>query len=91
MRGELFEESAESGLHSLFVDVQSKMEKLIDQKVYSGALKTMLEMKEPVDTFFDKVMVMADDKAVKQNRLNLLTAIGDLILQIGDISKMMAK
>ncbi len=48
-------------------------------------------MKEPVDTFFDKVMVMADDKAVKQNRLNLLTAIGDLILQIGDISKMMAK
>ena len=91
VRAELFEESAETELHSLFVDVQSKMEKLIDQKVYSGALKTMLEMKEPVDTFFDKVMVMADDKAVKQNRLNLLTAIGDLILQIGDISKMMAK
>ncbi len=90
VRAELFEVSAETELHSLFVDVQSKMEKLIDQKEYSGALKTMLEMKEPVDTFFDQVMVMADDKAVKQNRLNLLTAIGDLILQIGDISKMMA-
>lgn len=87
---ELFEESAETELHSLFVDVQARMEKLIDQKEYSGALKTMLEMKEPVDTFFDQVMVMADDKAVKQNRLNLLTAVGDLILQIGDISKMMA-
>jgi glycyl-tRNA synthetase beta chain len=33
-------------------------------------------------------MVMADDMAVRQNRLNLLTILGDLILQIGDISKL---
>jgi len=84
----LFEEDAESRLYSLFLDVQVKMNELITQRDYAEALGTMLEMKEPVDSFFDEVMVMADDEAVKQNRLNLLTAIGDLILQIGDISKM---
>jgi len=84
----LFEEDAETKLHVLFIDVQSRMETFIAEKKYTRALETMLEMKEPVDIFFDDVMVMAEDEAVKQNRLNLLTAIGDLILQIGDISKM---
>ena len=45
-------------------------------------------MKEPVDSFFDEVMVMADDEAVKNNRLSLLAAIAHLFLQIGDFSKM---
>ena len=48
----------------------------------------MLKMKEPVDAFFESVMVMAEDDAVRQNRLNLLTALADLVMQIGDISKM---
>ena len=84
----LFEEDAEKELHTLFVNVHSRMEKHIAVKDYTQALEIMLEMKEPVDRFFDDVMVMADDAAVKKNRLNLLTAIGDLILKIGDISKM---
>ncbi len=86
----LFEEDAEIKLYDLFIDVQSRMGKYIVEKEYTRALEIMLEMKDPVDLFFDDVMVMAEDKAVKQNRLNLLTATGDLILQIGDISKMMA-
>ena len=45
-------------------------------------------MKEPVDQFFDKVMVMAEDAAVRQNRLNLLTAFAELVLSVGDISRM---
>ena len=64
------------------------MEALIAKKEYTPALKAMLKMKEPVDLFFDEVMVMSDGMAVRQNRLNLLTALGDLILQIGDISKL---
>ncbi len=84
----LFEEDAETKLYTRFNDVQVRMEKFIAEKEYSEALETMLEMKEPVDLFFDDVMVMAENSAVRKNRLNLLTAIGDLILQIGDISKM---
>jgi glycyl-tRNA synthetase beta chain len=48
----------------------------------------MMDLKKPVDHFFDDVMVMAEDRAVRNNRLNLLTAINQLILKVGDISKM---
>ncbi|KJS01804.1 MAG: glycyl-tRNA synthetase subunit beta [Desulfobulbaceae bacterium BRH_c16a] len=83
----LFEHEAEIKLYNLFLDVQNEMDKLIAVKEYAKALEVMLRMKEPVDQFFDTVMVMAEDMAIRQNRLNLLTALGDLILQIGDISK----
>ncbi len=85
---DLFEHKAEENLHALFGAVRMEMEQLIGRKAYLKALEAMLKMKEPVDTFFDEVMVMVDDMAVRQNRLNLLTALGDLILQIGDISKL---
>ncbi len=84
----VFEKEAEIELHRLFVDISARMRALIADRQYLGALEVMLQMKQPVDTFFDEVMVMADDAAVRRNRLNLLTAIGELILQIGDISKM---
>ncbi len=84
----LFDKDAETALYRLFIEVRDQMQSLIEKKDYIKALEVMLKMKEPVDTFFDDVMVMADDMAVRQNRLNLLTALGDLILQIGDISKM---
>jgi glycyl-tRNA synthetase beta chain len=84
----LFEKESEGNLHRLFVDISTKMRTLIAGKEYFEALEVMLQMKQPVDTFFDEVMVMAEDPRVRQNRLNLLTAIGELILQIGDISKM---
>jgi glycyl-tRNA synthetase beta chain len=84
----LFEHKAEEELYALFLEVRGEMEQRIAAKDYLMALKAMLKMKEPVDTFFNEVMVMAEDTAVRQNRLNLLTALGDLILQIGDISKL---
>lgn len=85
---DLFESEAETALYKLFLEVGAEMKKLIAAKEYFKALQVMLRMKEPVDTFFDQVMVMAEDSAVRQNRLNLLTALGDLILQVGDISKL---
>jgi len=45
-------------------------------------------MKEPVDVFFDEVMVMTEEESLQQNRLNLLTGISGLFLQVGDFSKM---
>ena len=45
-------------------------------------------MKEPVDRFFDEVMVMTEDESLQRNRLNLLTAISGLFLRVGDFSKM---
>ncbi len=82
----LFEHEAERSLYNLFLEVREEMGKCIADKEYSKALEVMLKMKEPVDAFFEGVMVMAEDMAIRQNRLNLLTVLGDLILQVGDIS-----
>lgn len=87
----LLVENAEQNLYRMFKDVEAEMSNLLADRKYFDALQVMLKMKEPVDHFFDSVMVMAEDLAVRQNRLNLLTAIGDLILQIGDISKIQEK
>lgn len=83
---DLFAHQAESGLHALFLEVQQEMGVHLANQDYNAALQVMLRMKEPVDAFFDGVMVMADDPAVRENRLNLLTALATLILKIGDIS-----
>jgi glycyl-tRNA synthetase beta chain len=85
---ELLTEPAEQELFAALTAVREKALPLLDAGEYLAALSEMLEMKAPVDLFFDKVMVMAEDHAVRQNRLNLLTALGDLVLQVGDISKM---
>ncbi len=45
-------------------------------------------MREPVDAFFDNVMVMCEDASLKTNRLALLQKLGDLFLSIADISRL---
>lgn len=82
----LFAHEAEKALYRLFLEVEKEMHGHLAAKHYEAALQAMLRMKEPVDAFFDGVMVMADDPAIRANRLNLLTALGALILDIGDIS-----
>ena len=53
---------------------------------YQQQLEQLAELREPVDKFFDNVMVMADDEALKKNRLTLLNQLRNLFLQIADIS-----
>jgi len=85
---QLLTDAAEKDLMRTLEDVRGKALPLIEAKKYGQALTEMLDMKEPVDRFFDEVMVMEEDPAVRQNRLNLLTALGELVLQVGDISRM---
>ncbi len=85
---DLFAEEQERNLKHVFDQVADEMSPLLEKGEYQQALQTMMQLKEPVDSFFDDVMVMADDMTVRKNRLNLLTAVGDLIIQIGDISRM---
>ncbi len=55
---------------------------------YSAALTLLADLKEPVDAFFDSVMVMCEDDALRQNRLSLLQLLSDQFMQIADISKL---
>lgn len=85
---QLLTEEAEKNLFSTLVDVREKITPFLANGQYDDALETMLNMKEPVDLFFDGVMVMTDNLEIRQNRLNLLTALGELVLKVGDISRM---
>ena len=84
----LLAENAEKELFGVLLSVGDQVQPLIDAGQYGQALSLMLKMKDPLDRFFDEVMVMAEEKAIRTNRLNLLTALGNLVRQVGDISRM---
>jgi glycyl-tRNA synthetase beta chain len=84
----LLAEPAEQELFAALTKVREKTLPLLENRAYFATLIELLEMKGPVDHFFDKVMVMTEDEAIRRNRLNLLTALGALVLRVGDISRM---
>ena len=86
----LFAEDEESLLWTVYQQVEERTRAGLQEKNYRAVLETMLQFKDPVDRYFDEVMVMAEDETLRKNRLNMMTAIGKLILEVGDISKMHA-
>jgi len=83
----LLREEAEQDLYRVVVSVRERALPLIRDQRYDEALEIMLLIKEPVDRFFDEVMVMAEEDELRRNRLNLLTILRDLVLRVGDISR----
>ncbi len=81
-------ETAEKELHSSFSNVRGKVEAKILEKNYADSLLHMKELKEPVDTFFDNVMVMDEDPKIRENRLSMLAEIKNLFFKIADFSKL---
>ncbi len=85
-RVELANEQAEKDLANVFQTISLKVAPLMAQTNYQAALSELVQLKTPIDTFFDSVMVMSDDEAVKVNRLTLLNEIRNSFLAIADIS-----
>ncbi len=83
---ELASEAAEQTLANTYQAVSVKVAPLMAEKNYQAALSELAQLKAPIDTFFDSVMVMADDEAVKINRLTLLNEIRNSFFAIADIS-----
>jgi glycyl-tRNA synthetase beta chain len=83
----LFQDDAESGLYAAIQSVKSSADGLISSGKWLDALTKIATLRGPVDSFFDKVMVMADDKQVRTNRLALLTTIARLFGKVADFSK----
>jgi glycyl-tRNA synthetase beta chain len=82
----LFQEESEKQLFAKFQDVAAQASPLIESGDYAKALELMTELKPPIDTFFDKVMVMVEDERLRNNRLGLLRKIADFFIQIADFS-----
>ncbi|WP_114326314.1 glycine--tRNA ligase subunit beta [Candidatus Colwellia aromaticivorans] len=83
---ELATEQAERDLADVFQSINLKVSPLMADKNYQAALSELAQLKTPIDTFFDNVMVMSDDEAVKINRLTLLNEIRNSFFAIADIS-----
>ncbi|WP_117236286.1 glycine--tRNA ligase subunit beta [Vibrio maerlii] len=82
----LLQEDAEKTLAENVEVMTEALEPAFATGNYQEALSKLAELREPVDAFFDNVMVMADDEALKKNRLTLLNNLRNLFLQIADIS-----
>jgi len=83
----LLSDEAEKKLYEAGQKVQSEVAELVSARNYTQALETIAGLRAPVDCFFENVMVMSDDEAVKNNRLALLTSISDLFSGIADFSR----
>ena len=66
--------------------LRDKLEPYFTEGRYQDALVELAELREPVDAFFDKVMVMVDDKELRINRLTMLEKLRELFLRVADIS-----
>lgn len=82
----LLQEDAEKVLAEKVEILAEALEPVFIAGNYQEALSRLAELREPVDAFFDGVMVMADDEALKINRLTLLNKLRNLFLDIADIS-----
>ncbi|MFK8018987.1 MAG: glycine--tRNA ligase subunit beta [Pseudomonadales bacterium] len=84
----LFSSGAETELADAIKLKQSAVEPLLASRDYERALSSLADLKEPIDRFFDSVMVLDEDPAIRANRLALLQQLRDLFSQIADISQL---
>ena len=79
-------EPAEKALAEAVLALRTEVQPLIAQGDYTTVLDKLANLRAPVDSFFDNVMVNAEDLALRQNRLAILNTLQDLFLQVADIS-----
>ncbi len=83
----LFQDTAEGTLYEAIQTVKSSADELIASGAWLDALTVIATLRGPVDNFFDKVMVMAEEQHVRSNRLALLTTIARLVSKVADFSR----
>jgi glycyl-tRNA synthetase beta chain len=85
---ELLVDPAELALSEALQQARATVAPLLEAREYTGVLTALAQLREPVDRFFDEVLVMADDKATRNNRLALLGQLRALFLDVADISRL---
>jgi glycyl-tRNA synthetase beta chain len=83
----LFEKPCENALLKAYRGVEEQVAAQVREGAYGDALRTIAALKGPVDDFFEGVLVMAEDPAVRRNRLALLERLAGLFTGIADFSK----
>ncbi len=90
VKASLFGDAAESGLYAALQGVAKRANAAFDAGDLAGSLQALAALKAPVDDFFDKVMVNAEDPALRANRLALLGELHAAMNRVADLSKLAA-
>ncbi len=88
VKEKLLTDPAEVALAKALAGAREKVAPMLEAREYTDVLTALAELREPVDNFFDDVMVMADDKAIRNNRLSLLSELRALFFDVADISRL---
>jgi len=86
----LLKEKAELNLYHNYESIYSRTREFIFNKEYNKIFKLLGDLCEPVDEFFDQVLVMDKDKDIRRNRIALIKKIGILFNQVADLSKIIS-
>lgn len=86
-----FSENAERNLSNKLLEISKELEPKLAAKDYSETLAVLSQLRDPIDEFFNDVMVMTDDLNVRNNRLSLLQRLRNLFLEVADISHLDVK
>ncbi len=83
----LFQEKEEHNLYNHYLRLKEIIENLIKRHCYDDVFLNLETMNVPIDTFFDKVLVMVEDEEIRSNRLTLLRTIANLYFSVADLTK----
>ena len=85
---DLLKEPAEITLFNALNSIKPQADEAFDTGHYTQSLQLLAALKEPVDEFFDSVMVNVEDEDLRANRLKLLTLLRDAMNRVADLSKL---
>ncbi len=86
----LLQETEEKQLNDLLQKMNALVKPQLSEGRYTEALQTLAGLRDPIDAFFDQVMVMVDDDALKNNRIAMLNQLHQLFIQTADLSRLQA-
>lgn len=87
----LFNKPAEKELWRQLLKTEARLDDLLGNKQYDQVIEHLIALKEPIDKYFDQVMIMVDEDEVRENRLSFLNKIKALFLQLGDFSEIVVE
>ena len=85
---ELLTEPGEKALRAALEAAGRDIRPMLERRDYAGTLERLAGLRDTVDDFFDAVMVMTDDDAVRRNRLAMLAELRGLFLEVADVSRL---
>jgi glycyl-tRNA synthetase beta chain len=91
LNADLFAEKEERELHSTLSIVRENIRPLLAKGEFLSAQSLIFKLEAPLGVFFDRVLVMAEDKQVRQNRLALLQEIREVLSRVADYSRVVVE